>query len=331
MSDTPLVSIIIPVYNAEAGLPRCLTSLDKQTYRHLEIIFVDDASIDGSVGLLEQFKVDAESKGRMVKILRHGVNKGVAAARNLALDNATGEYVYSLDSDDYIDSEAIEQMVAVAEERNADIVGIDWNLTYEKNERRVNQANAKTGLELFQRFCAGVMRWNLWLWMIRRQLIEEYGFRFMPGINMGEDLMLMLKLSIHAGNVAMLKKPYYHYVQTNANALTKKWSQQYMGQIEANVKEAESYILSLNSGEDRLSDLMRLKLNIKLPLLISSKKSDYEKWQKWFPESNSYISTNKELPFRTKMIQLAALKKQYWVLWLYHNLVIKFVYGVLYR
>lgn len=329
MNNHTLVSVIIPVYNAEAGLPVCLKSLKNQTYSNLEVVFVDDASSDGSLAIIEAFKAEFENENRKVKILVNDKNGGVASARNRALDNCTGDYVYSLDSDDYIDDCAIECMVSEAVGSDADIVGIDWNLTYAKNERRVSQADAFTGKELFEKFCAGVMRWNLWLWMIRRSLIEQYGFRFIPGVNMGEDLMIMLKLSLHAGTVRMIKKAMYHYVQTNSNALTKNWSEKYMSQVETNVREAERYIHSNFSGMEEY--LMRLKLNIKLPLIISSKRSDYEKWQSWFPEANSYISTNKELPFRTRAIQIAAVKRQYWTLWLYHNLVIKVVYGILYR
>ena len=74
-----------------------------------------------------------------------------------------------------------------------------------------------------------------------------------------------------------------------------------------------------------------LKLNIKLPLLISSSAADYEKWMKWFPEANDSIMYNKDISLRTRLLQLLACKRQYWLLQLYHYIVIKFVYGVIYK
>lgn len=327
----PLISIIIPVYNAERNLPVCLASLGSQTYDRLELIFVNDACTDGSVALIEDFAAKQSSPNRAIKILNQPTNRGVAAARNLALDNATGEYVYSIDSDDYIDSNAIESMVNTAMRYNSDIVGIDWNLTYSTNERRVRQGDASTGIELFKRFTAGVSRWNLWLWMIRRSILEDNNFRFTPGQNMGEDLMIMLKVSLNSNVVSMIHEPYYHYIQTNDNALTKRWSNDFKSQIEANVADAVNYVMSRNDASRFEADLMRMKLNIKLPLLISTDKNDYKAWQAWFPEANAYIKTNSEIPFRTKLLQIAAAKQNYWFVKLYNIIIYKLILGKLYK
>jgi hypothetical protein len=74
-----------------------------------------------------------------------------------------------------------------------------------------------------------------------------------------------------------------------------------------------------------------LKLNIKLPLLISENKSQYQKWLTWFPEANDFVMENKTLPLRTRLLQLAAVKKQFWYIKLYNKVVIRLVYGILYK
>lgn len=331
MKEGPLVSVIIPVYNAEKALPVCLSSIERQTYRSLEILFVNDASTDASERLICDFQSRLEDTGITVKIICQDANQGVASARNKALDIAEGKYVYSIDSDDYLDAEGIEEMVKAAERENADLVGIDWYLTYAQNERHVRQAQATSGRDVFANLTSGVSRWNLWLWLIKREIIEKNAFRFIPGVNMGEDLLMMLRISLNAGKTVMINKPMYHYVQTNSTALTKEWSDKYVWQVEKNVLAAEDYIMSLPNAHLYVEDLMRLKLNIKLPLLISSHREDYERWLNWFPEANKYIASNKKIPFRTKFIQLAAVKRQFWILKAYHKIVTKFIYGVLYR
>ena len=103
-----LVSIVLPVYNVEKYLPRCLDSVTGQTYKDLEIICVDDGSPDGSVEIIKRY---AENDDRIVLISQK--NQGLSGARNTGINAARGEYIMFLDSDDYIDAEACE--VAVRE------------------------------------------------------------------------------------------------------------------------------------------------------------------------------------------------------------------------
>lgn len=319
------VSIIIPVFNASKHIERCLESLKKQTYRDLEVLFVNDSSTDDSIEKIKAFAEEHETKDLEIKVLQHVKNRGVAAARNTALDAATGDYIYSLDADDYMDADAIEQMVNEAEQIDADVVGIEWMLTFEKNGRHMSQPDVKAGEEMFKKMCRGVMRWNLWLFMIRRSVIEEHHLRFADGMNMGEDMMLMLKLSQHIKKVSIIHKPLYHYVSIDTS-VSKVWSESLVTQITQNVQEVDEYV-----SPQYKKEIAFLKLNQKLPLLISSKQNDYDTWLSWFPEANAYILENHELPLRTKMIQYAAGKKQFWFVRFYYYLVIKFVYGIIFR
>lgn len=319
------VSIIIPVYNASKHIEGCLESLRNQTYRHLEVLFVDDCSTDGCIEKIKAFVVEEGTKDLDIKILRHDCNRGVAAARNTALDAATGDYVYSLDADDFMDADAIEMMVKEAERTDADVVGIEWMLTFEKNGRHMGQPDVKTGDDMFRKMCRGVMRWNLWLFMIQRSVIEKHQLRFTEGMNMGEDMMLMLKLSLLAQKISIIHRPLYHYVNVSTS-VSKVWSESLIGQINHNVAEVERFL-----GGTHPEELAFLKLNQKLPLLVSGKKSDYETWHRWFPEANVWISQNKDVPLRTRLLQMAAAKQQFWYVRLYYYLVIRIVYGVIYR
>lgn len=324
------VSVIMPMYNVEKVMSRSVHSLFTQTLKEFEVVFVDDCSSDNTDAELRRIISSYGREDISVKIIRHEPNKGVAAARNTGLDNASGEYIYYLDADDYFDDNALELMYEEALKADADVVGCEWLLSFETNARHMVQPDVKTGMEAFTKMCNGVMRWNLWLFMVKRSIYEDNGFRFIPGENMGEDMMVMMKILLNSNNVTIIHKPLYHYIQTNSNAMTKNFSA-YRGQVTANVKEVERY-LDVIGRKDELSGLLnQLKLNLKLPLIISDKESDYRLWQEWFPESNGFAGQNPDQPFRTRLIQKLAAKKFYLAIKLYYKIVIKFVYGIIYR
>lgn len=325
-----LISIIIPVYNASAVIQRCLESINRQNYRKLEILFVDDCCTDDSMDKLNDF-LRQNITDLKIKCIHHEHNRGVAAARNTGLDNATGEYIYYLDADDFMEDNAIELMYREAERCQADITGCEWYLSFQKNERHMVQADANNGDELFVKMSRGVIRWNLWLFLVRRSLYEQNSIRFIEGMNMGEDMMVMMKLALCSGKTVIMHTPLYHYVQTKSDSLTKTWSTGYQRQIDANVNEVENYIRINRDDTCLKKELDYLKLNIKLPLLISLSKSDYEKWQNWFSEANKNIMGNKDISLRTRLLQLVASKHLYGLIKLYNLVVIKFVYGILYK
>ena len=321
------VSVIVPMYNVAHILDKAIDTLYSQTLQGVEYIFVDDCSSDDTLQRLKNALPTKE--GVSVKILHHEHNRGVAAARNTGLDNAVGQFVYYVDADDHIEPQTLEKLYTYAITENADIVGCEWFLSFDKNERHMKQAHATTGKDLFTNMAYGVMRWNLWLFMVRRSLYEKPGMRFIEGMNMGEDMMVMMKLAIDTDRVFMIHEPLYHYIQTNSGSLTKNFNA-YRYQVTANVNEVGRYLQQQGCSE--LADaFLQLKLTLKLPLLISDKTADYETWFNWFPESNSAAALNHKLPWRTRMIQIAAAKRYFWVLKIYYRLVIKFVYGIIYR
>lgn len=327
---TPLISIIIPVYKAEQTLPACIAQLRVQTYLHLQIIFIDDCSPDDGLAYLKQQKVVLEELGMEVDILHHEVNQGVACARNTGLSVARGEYVYSVDADDELAPNAIELLVDRARQTGADIIGCEYQLRQGSSLRHIVQPDVTTGINALHQIFAGRMKWNLWLFMIRRSLIEALGpSPFLPGVNMGEDLMLMGKLFLRASSVSIIHLPLYTYVRSDQQ-ITNVYRPEHWVQVETNVRELESYLATHASGKD-LELLHFLKLNLKLPLLISTRREDFQRWTVMYPESNEYILKNKSLPFRTKLLQYMAAKKQFWFVILYNKVIMRWLYKVLYR
>lgn len=117
MEQTPKVSIIVPIYNVEPYLRQCLDSLVNQTYKHIEIICVDDGSVDASGVILDEY---AKADNRIIVI--HTVNSGVSSARNTALYIASGQYIMFVDGDDWIELDTCEISISSAEKNNADVV-----------------------------------------------------------------------------------------------------------------------------------------------------------------------------------------------------------------
>lgn len=328
--EQPLVSIIIPLYRAEATLPQCLDSLRKQSYQRLELIFVDDCSPDGSYAYIEQEVPALESLGMRVVLLHQEENGGVARARSRGLDHATGEYVYWMDSDDLLAPEAIERMVTTAMRERADAVCCEYWQREGAKDRRMHQPEVKTGAEAFEQMCYGQMKWNLWLWMIRRELFElPDSLRFLSGVNMGEDMMLVGKLMHRAGRVSVIHEPLYTYVRAESQ-LTGTYRPEHWEQVQTNLAELESF-LQRGGLVHSLTLLDSLKLSLKLPLLISTRWSDYRNWLSMFPESTVAISANPYASWRTKFIERLAVMQLFPLIWVYNKVVMQWLYRLLYR
>ena len=322
------VSVIIPVYNAEEYLAVALESLQSQSFRDFEVVFVDDCSTDGTPAVIEAFKNES---GIPCEIVRQEINGGVAAARNKGLSTAEGEYLAFLDADDRMEPEELEVAVTKAEKADADIVGWDWTLGFEKNGRYMRQADYDSPEQALKNLMGGTMRWNLWLFLVRRKLLIDNDIRFIEGANMGEDMMVMIKAFTKAGKVVQIHDSLYRYNAVSQTSLSRQFSEERRLEISENLAEAERAIMASAYSVELEEYVNHLKLFLKLPLLISSDKKNYETWFTWFPEANGAAMANKALPFRTRLLQSLATRKLWSCVKLYYLCVYKFVYGIIYR
>lgn len=323
----PLVSIIIPVYNGEETLSRTLKSVLNQSYAKIEIIIVNDCSTDSTALIIDGFFKNNETNKR-IKAFNHNRNMGVSEARNTGLKYVLGKYIYFVDSDDWIDPNTIKLLVQKAVFSNSQIVGCNWFLSFEGNERKMKQPKFSSPEEAIEKVLYGSLRWNLWLYLVSYELYKENEIEFFSNMNIGEDLLVMIKLFKKATRVSSVEQHLYHYNQENANSLTKTNMGKHLDQITFNVLEVEKELKDdLQWGKM----INFLKLHIKLPLLISLNIENYKVWKSWFPESNSYIFKNNEQPLRTKILQWFAYKEQFWLIKLYNRVFIGFIYKILYR
>lgn len=323
------VSVIVPIFKVEQFIERCVRSLMEQTLREVEYIFVDDASPDGSIEVLHKTLADYPERAKQVRILKHEQNKGLPAARNTGLAVAEGEYIFHCDSDDYVEREMLEEMYAKAKEQDADYLWSDFWLSFEQNERYMQVRSYDTPREALQGVLEGAMKYNVWNKLVRRSLYTESGIEFPAGHSMGED-MTMIRLLACAKRVAYIPKAYYHYVRLNMSALTQTFSERHLIDIRHNVDQTVAFLRKvLGTGIER--EVALFQLSVKLPFIISDKRTDYQRWKAWYPEANRYIWEAQSLPWRTKLVQWFAAKGQFWAVWLYYKAVYKLIYGVIYR
>lgn len=322
------ISVIVPFYGVEKYISRCVESLMCQTIKdNVEFIFVNDATKDQSVDILQKVLSEYPERKEQITILHHEKNKGLPAARNTGLVVAKGKYIYHCDSDDYLEKDALEILYKKAEKNNADIVWGDFYEVMPDGLRYKKQPAYFTPLDAIKGMLTGDMDYNVWNKLVRRDLYFENNILFPAGYAMGEDLTMIMLFS-NALKVDFVTKPIYFYDRTNPFAMTYSMSEEKQNTLKHNVAMVENYLYG-KYGNSLMVEIATLKLNLKWPFLISTDKIEvYKRWNKWFPEANEYI-TRQSVSGRIKVLELCAFKKQYWIIWLHYWLVVRLYYKVL--
>lgn len=222
MKDTPLVSVIVTVYNLEKYLDICVDSIVNQTYSNLEIILVDDGSEDNSGRKCDEYaKCDAR-----IKVL-HKKNGGAVSARKAGIEIATGDYIGFVDGDDWIENNMYELMVHACVEESVDIVSVEDVREYEDGRSYIEHILLEEGVYKDEKYVNYILpniidtsnffQWNIpmhgWQHIFRRELIRRCYQQIDTRIRRGEDMMFALSCYIEANSVALIKKTLYHYRQ----------------------------------------------------------------------------------------------------------------------
>lgn len=211
----PLVSIITPVYNAEKYLKTCIDSVLKQTYTNWELILVNDGSTDGSLDIIKQY---AQLDVRIKYIDK--INEGPSLSRKSGTEQAKGKYIQYLDSDDFLQENAIEYLTDKAEATNAEVVAAPFFFYYSENKMDISghfSFQETTGMEYFNEILSGRAYWSVWSNFLSRSLFERNDILFVPEISFGEDAILMVQLLYHTQKVVALEQPILYYRQIEAS------------------------------------------------------------------------------------------------------------------
>lgn len=206
-----VVSIVVPIFNLESYLTRCIESIINQTYKNIEIILVNDGSIDNSISIINEF---AEKDKRIIVIDKG--NEGVSVARNTGIERATGKYIMFVDGDDWIDRDMVEKLVNKAEETNSDFVG--GGFVFEDidiNKKRFSPAGFYPvifeGKEVFKNYLCGRYIWSsVWGGIYLKETINKNNVRFVPEIKYAEDVFFTINFMAFAKKVVICEDHFYH-------------------------------------------------------------------------------------------------------------------------
>lgn len=219
------ISVIVPVYNVEAYLARCVDSILAQTYGNLEVILVDDGAKDNSGAICDAYA----AKDPRVRVI-HKENGGLSSARNAGLDAATGEYIAFLDSDDWITPDAYGHLVEVMEKYGVNLVcGGRYDVDGRTGEKTVGLCPQKEEVMSAEELVGRIFLWDgcdssACDKLYHRSLLEN--FRYPEG-KVCEDVPVTYKIVLSARRAAMSDRPFYHYYHrsgsiTKASGITEK-------------------------------------------------------------------------------------------------------------
>jgi glycosyltransferase involved in cell wall biosynthesis len=216
--NMPLVSIGIPIYNVELFIEKCIISVLNQTYPNLEILTIDDCGKDKSMNIIYEL-AQSHPRGSQIKIIKHSHNKGLGEARNTAIDNAAGKYIYFLDSDDFIEPDTILLMVKEAEMHQTDaVLASNQTVDYPSGEIRPSFAYKKyqivSGDDAFANIVCANLRWNItitsWNILFTLRFLRDNNLRF--SVRFCEDSLFLSDYYSYVKKAVLLPNITYNYV-----------------------------------------------------------------------------------------------------------------------
>lgn len=303
MNNDIKVSILVPFYKVENYVGKCVESLFRQTYKNIEYVFVNDCTPDKSMQVINE-NIDKYGVRDKCKIIEHKTNKGISTSRNDCLDNATGDYILFIDSDDYIDLDMVESLVNAAKENDADISGCGY--TEEFGDRSVDMPQVYTNdhNEMLKAITVLKIKGVMWKLLIRRSIVEDNNVRFIPDNTMVDDYLFCCQVFFYAKRFASVDRCMYHYIQFNPNNYSKTTVFNVTSQAKAIIKTEEFY--KENGVYDIVKEeLQQRKFLSKLPLLLNKNCYDVKTWRQLFPDSN-FAWNNINLGMKNKLIVLLA-------------------------
>lgn len=275
-SESIKVSVIVPVYNAESTISKCLDSLVNQTLSGWEVILVDDGSTDMSGMICDEYKKKCAALSNGDIYVIHRENGGVSAARQTGLDAAKGDYVIHVDPDDWAELTMLQDLYELAKTEDADMVICDFVCEINGNLYYKKQAPTSLHHEDVLNDMFGKIHGSCCNKLVRRKCILQYDANFPIGINYCEDVCFNVQLLKNDIKIIYYPKAYYHYIQTSVsitNNYTRKTYENHLGFV-----DYLATLLPIDSLPVRKSKLLVKKLAFRNSILKR------EEFVKLFPD-----------------------------------------------
>lgn len=307
-SVSPKISVLIPVYNVEKYVERCILSVLGQTMQEgVEVIIVNDCTPDRSMEIIhEVLRVYLKESKMKFRIVEHDTNQGSGVTRNTLMANAKGDYTIYIDSDDYIEPNMLEEMYNKAMEENADIVGCNIILEYpQKREEWVYDNDSLMRIEgVYSSLCNK---------LIRKSLYVEHNISSF-NISMWEDTSVTFRLRFFSKKTVVIPKGFYHYiVGENDNSICKNYTIKNLEEQILCAKKLEEFIKQQGKEDEYKPVIANLKFRSKDALFSNPTLLDYKYWRAVFPESNASIWKFNYLPIYQRVNYILVLWHLTWI------------------
>lgn len=247
------ISIIVPVYNSESTLNHCIDSVINQTIDGWELLLINDGSTDCSGRICEEYCMN-DSRIRVI----HKKNEGVSVARNVGIENSKGEYVIFLDSDDYLEKNALETALRAGETYAADVVM--FGFYYHFNDNNLVKSNKVNNFfcgdnECFvenvfsEVFCKELLNppWNK---LIKKAILLQEQIQFISEFSICEDMIFTLEVLEKSKKIIFLEEPLYHYIYKKGNNLVNKFHANYYEALSFYISKVKPYLRNFGAEKD---------------------------------------------------------------------------------
>ena len=253
------ISVIVPVYNAEKYLSRCIDSILNQTYKDFELILINDGSKDKSIDILRKY----ENIDNRIKVI-YNSNNGVSKTRNIGVRLAQGEYIQFIDSDDFIDENMFEYNINTIEQENADIVMTGFYLDIESKkgidtvlqtfEKSISIGSKDIAKNLINRLNGTYINSPVNK-LYKKSIIVDNNILMNENIDLGEDLIFNLEYMKYCQSVVFGNKCYYHYCMKAEDNLTARFRKDKLDIMKILYDKCKEFLVYSNTEKDFLKEL----------------------------------------------------------------------------
>lgn len=235
--DIKKISCIIPMYNSEKTIERCLKSILIQNYNNYEIILVDDGSTDGTENLLKKY-ISLDNRIQYTRI----INSGVSIARNVGIELSTGDYIMFIDSDDYLLPNAFKYFEESGQKDDLYIFSFKSNSKYILTDISSENCGIFTKNEILKRLLSAYnnsIKGYIWRCFFKRSVIFDYSITFPKNVKIEEDYLFMIRFVNNANKISIISKPIYFYC-LNKKSTTSK----FIASLEADLNYVNDEIIN---------------------------------------------------------------------------------------
>lgn len=318
LSTLPKVSVIVPVYQVERYIERCVRSLMVQSLKDIEYIFVDDCGEDSSMEILIRVLEDYPQRREAVTIIHNAKNLGLSLTRKAGVMVAQGQYVIACDSDDWVERDTYQRLYEKAKETSADIVVCDYLQESEAGEVHWHFALSQDAKECLQRIHDNhQFSWTIWNQLMRRDIAQAAIHQVHP-TTYAEDIYTMIHAYWLADKIAHVPEALYHYNMSNVQSVMtrRNWTIEIWPAQRQNIDDIVRLLNPSLRPEYALAcQWLKFKIKEKLPHIFASPKTYYRTYQ----ESHKDIMNYGYLPLNVRR-KLRLIYSCYPAYWLYHML-----------